>query len=155
MIIDKKNTIVLIFYGSSNSPPYNIVAISISGYLVKKIVIFDFVAQPSIHHHHHCNLCPPPPSNCSTLLSISSCSPHVFPSPLPRTCTVMRALMPRSALLVAPRGRTGRQGKLVQPTPMGKTARLGPALTQAASPYSTTLSLSIRLRRKESRKRLI
>lgn len=91
-----------------------------------------------------------------TLLTISSTGPHLlsllFPI-LPQW--FIRALMPCSALLVAPRGRTGLQGKPVQPIPKGKTAGLGPALTQAASPCPTTLSLSIRLRRKESRKRLI
>lgn len=63
------------------------------------------------------------------------------------------------------RGRTGRQGRRLQPTPLVKTAGPGdpgapeapggPALTQAAGLYPTTLFLCIRLRRKESRKRLI
>lgn len=122
-------------------------------------IIIIILIQSSEKQSHHWNLCPLSLVKFLPFykpLTISSSGPHVLSFvPILAPSWLIRALMPRSALLVAPRGRTGHQGKPVQPTPMGKTARLGPALTQAASPYPTTLSLSIRLRRKESRKRLI
>lgn len=110
-------------------------------YLKNKLFLFRkaalFALHSIFHHQSH-----------QSLYVVITCA---------HTCTTVtyRALMPRSALLVAPRGRKGHQGKPGRLTLMGKTAGQGPALTQAASLYPTILSLSIRLRRKESRKRLI